>query len=98
MQGKTFVTLLGPVRAVRFVDDADSTRTRQPEQGRRPCPHYDVHVPVAGSLVHGGPASAQATVVRGYGVSLLECQTQEIHQPIDRPYLRGQYQGLSSSV
>src|SRR5918911_1578421 len=96
MYGKTFAILSGPVRAVRFVDDTDRTGARQPEQGRRPGPDHDVHVSVAGGLVDGAPATAQAAVVRGYGVSLLECQTQEIHQPFDRPYLRRQYQGLSS--
>src|SRR5919112_432404 len=62
---------------------------------RRPGPDHDVHVSVSGGLVDGGPATAQAAVVRGYGVSLLECHAQEIHQPFDRPYLRRQYQGLS---
>src|SRR5215204_192347 len=95
VHGKTFVTRLGPVRAVRFVHDADRTGPRQPEQGRRSGPDHDVHAPAAGSLVDGRPAPVQAAVVRGYGVSLLECDAQEIHKPFDRPYLRRQYQGLS---
>jgi len=33
-------------------------------------------------------------VVRGYGVSLREYLSQEIHQSLDRPYLRRKYQGL----
>jgi hypothetical protein len=77
------VTLLGPVRAVRFVDDADRTRARQPKQGRRPGPDHDAHVSVAGGLVDGAPTTAQAAVVRGYGVSLWEYKTQEVHQPFD---------------
>src|SRR5918912_849603 len=81
MYGKTFAILSGPVRAVRFVDDTDRTGARQPEQGRRPGPDHDVHVSVAGGLVDGDPATAQAAVVRGYGVSLIECHAQEIHQP-----------------
>jgi hypothetical protein len=95
VHGKTFATLLGPVCAVRFVDYADRTRARQIEQGRRPGPDYDVHVSFAGGFVDGDPATAQAAVVRGYGVSLRKYKTQEVHQPFDRPYLRRQYQGLS---
>jgi len=95
VHGKTFATLLGPVCAVRFVDYADRTRARQIEQGRRPGPDYDVHVSFAGGFVDGDPATAQAAVVRGYGVSLRKYKTEEVHQPFDRPYLRRQYQGLS---
>jgi len=76
MHGKALVTLLGPVRAIRFVDDADRTRARQPEQGRCPGPDHNVHLSVAGGLVDGDPATAQAAVVRGYGVSLREYKTQ----------------------
>jgi hypothetical protein len=95
VQGKALVTLLGPVRAIRLVHDADRTRTRQPEQGRGSGPDHDVHVSFAGGFVDSGPATAQAAVVRGYGVPLREYTTQEIHQPLYHPYLRRQHQGLA---
>jgi hypothetical protein len=72
VHGKAFVSLLGPVRGVRFVDDADRTRARQPEKGRRSGPDHDVRVSVAGGFVDCGPGTAQAAVVRGYGVALWE--------------------------
>ena len=94
MHRETFVTLLGPVRGVRFVDYADGTRVFQPEQGRCPGPDHDIHVSVAGCLVDGGLATAQAAVVKGDRVSLWERPAQEAHQPFDRTYFRRQYQGL----
>src|SRR5215210_776316 len=96
MHWKALMAWVGPVRVVRFVDDADRTRPRQPEQRTRPGSDDDVHGTFACGLIDGGTVAAQAGVVGGHGMPRWEYEAQEFHQPLDRPYFGGKHQGLIS--